>query len=104
MIFIDIDDFKKYVGGGANKSLEIESIAPTIQDAFEQYLRPWLGDTLADEILHNATATALETLMPHVKRPLAKLTMHKYSRIGAIQFSEGGMYRVETDNMRSAYK
>lgn len=108
MLFNNITQFKEFVGGAVNASLEMESLRPTIQDAFDKHIHPWLGDALSDTIIANYEDNALtaedEALMPYIRRALAKLTMHEYSKVGGIQFSESGMHRIENENHRSAYK
>lgn len=107
-MFADIHEFKKYVGGGANVSLEMESIEPTIDDTLNLHLAPWLGEQLLEDIQAAIDAgnipQSFQDLLEHLHPALAKLTMHEYSKIGAIQFSESGAHRVVTENMQSAYK
>ena len=108
MIFENIADFKKYVGGGANVSVEIESIEPTMADAFRLHIEQWLGsaqwEALLNAIENNTATTAELALIQKIKEPLAKLTMYEYSKIGGLQFTESGMHRMENDNAKSAYK
>lgn len=109
-LFTTIAQFKEFVGGGVNVSLKLESISSTMYMAAHEHILPWLGDTtwanLVDAV-ENDDATADElALLPYVRRPLAMLTMHEYAKIGGIQFSEGGIYRTENEDMgmKSAYK
>lgn len=109
-LFTDIADFKRYVGGGANVSLELDSIAPTMLDAAQHHVLPWLGEELWGQLVAAVAAgpvdpaTPLGALLPHACRPLAKLTMYEYAAIGGIQFGESGIHRVETEDMKAAYK
>lgn len=107
-IFQDIDDFKKYVGGAVNISLEMDSIKPTILDACEQHVLPWLGQATWDVLVAGVEAGDLvapfTTLLPYVCRPLAKLTMYEYAALGGIQFGEGGIFRTETESHKSPFK
>lgn len=104
-LFSDLFDFKTYIGGGANVSLKMNSLAPTIRSTAEKHLQGWLGELLT-EAMDNAAApdAALTTLLPYLKRPLALLTMYEYSAIGAIQFTESGIQRIENDRYKTAYK
>ena len=43
LIFKDIEDFKTYVGGAANVSVEMDSLGPIMLMTAETHLLPWLG-------------------------------------------------------------
>lgn len=99
-IFSSFAQFKQYVGGAINQTVELDSLAPVIYDAARQHLVPWLGDAFYAEIVNEEHAE----LTPLVQRALALLTMYEYSKVGAIEFGEAGMFRIETDERKSAYK
>jgi hypothetical protein len=105
-IFQDIQDFKKYVGGGANMSLQMSSIAPTMHDAARDHLVPYLGGefwgALNGELPLNTRIPP--TVLRYIKRPLALLTMYEYSKIAGVQASELGLMRVQTDSHQSAFR
>lgn len=99
-MFSNFAQFKQYVGGAINQTVELDSLAPVIYDAARQHLVPWLGDAFYAEIVNEEHAE----LTPLVQRALALLTMYEYSKVGAIEFGEAGMFRIETDERKSAYK
>jgi len=96
----DIITLKQFIGGAGNVSLSIESIAPFLDMVGEEYLRPWLGDELYDDLVANPTGD----ILPHVQRPLALLTMEAYSRINEIQIGSQGNFRIEDEKRKSIYK
>lgn len=112
--FSTISELKEQIGGGANVSLEISSLDPSIADAMDLHIRPVLGQEFTSELLLEWIASEAETpialsdetveLLPYLRRALAKLAMYEYAKIGGIQFSEAGIMRVETENSKSAYK
>lgn len=108
LIFNDISEVKDFIGGGANLSIDMDSILPVMHDAARDHLLPWLGKdqwlALVDAVENDDAGTEEEALLPYVRRPLAHLTFYEYSKIGGIQFSESGIFRTETENMKSAYK
>jgi hypothetical protein len=108
MLFSNISDLKTYVGGGANLSVELDSLTPIMHMTAIRHIIPYLGETTWYYLL---TQYATETpeaeataLLPYVQRPLALLTLYEYVSVGSVQLSEAGMMRVETENMKSAYK
>lgn len=106
-LFSTFADFKSFVGGRINTSIELDSIAPTIYDAARRHLVPWLGQDFYDSMVTAAAGTPNpdETaLLPYIKKPLALLTMYEYSKVGKIEFGETGLHRIETDNRKSAYR
>jgi hypothetical protein len=111
-LFDDIGDFKKYVGGAVNQSMDMDSIGPHIFTAADNHLIEWLGAALyellkegvADEESDPGLSEALEELLPLAKRPLAFLALHEYGKIGGIQFGEAGFIRTENENAKSAFR
>ena len=108
LIFNDISELKTYIGGGANLSLEMDSLAGSLHDAARDHLVPWLGraqwDALVDAVENDDASTEENALLPYVRRPLAHLTMHEYSKVGGIQFGEAGIFRTESETHKAAYK
>jgi len=107
MIFTNINQFKEYVGGAVNSSLELDSLAAAYHQVVQQSIKPIVGDTLWSTIdtTWDGTPTAeIEALLPYVRRPIAQLTMYEYIAIGTTQFSESGLVRMESENMKTAYK
>ena len=107
-LFNTIDEVKTFVGGAANKSLEMESIQVAMHAAAYNHIFPWLGEDQWDDLVAAVEAASFTTdqqnLLPFVQRPLALLTFHEYSKIGGIKFSEAGMFRQETETNKSAFK
>lgn len=107
-LFSTFAQFKAHVGGGISTSLELSSLAPVIADTAQRHLVPYLGaDVYADlvDVWENNSANSQEEdLILKIQRPLALLTMYEYSKIGGIEFSEGGMHRNESDTRKSAYR
>jgi len=105
-LFEDIEEVKKYIGGGANVSIELDSIEPTMIMAVEKHLKECIGANLFKALVEPADPLTpeQELLLTYLKRPAAFLTMYEYASIGGIQFTEAGIHRAENQNMKSAYK
>lgn len=107
-IFTDISEFKDHVGGGVNQSMSMASLKPWIEMAMQAHVLPWLGAGTWSALVANMDAqnpdADLTALLPYVQRPVALLTMYEYSQIGNIQVGEGGLYRAETDDLKSPFK
>ena len=105
-LFNDIADFKKYVGGGANVSLQLNSIEPIMHDVVRDHLSPYVGYASIKAILEASPSLAAnqDPFWAMVKRPIALLTLHEYAKIGAIQLSELGLVRATTDTYQSAFQ
>lgn len=106
-LFNDIQDFKKFVGGGANVSLQMESIEPVIRSAARKYLTDWMDLPLYESLVtaYSGSPTSEEAkLIEYLQRSLAAFTMYEYSAVGKVMFTETGIHRVESETMKSAYK
>lgn len=107
-LFTDIASLKSAVGGGANMSIELASIEPGLYAAWHQHLKPWIGQDFLDEIQSAIDDDSLSTeqtaLLPYLRRPLGMLGLYEYINIGSVQFSEGGVFRMEGENYKTAYK
>ena len=105
-IFQDIQELKQFIGGGANVGLNMESLAPTIATAARNHLFHWLSETQWQDLVDNIDnpGSTREALLPYVQKPLAMLSMYEYRKIGGIQFGEAGIYRVESETEKSAFK
>lgn len=107
-LFNTIQEFQAFVGGGANTSVSLKSIGPTMEMAAHNHLLPWISKAQWDKLVTEFEADNLSAeeaaLIPHVQRPLAMLTLYEYSKIGGIQLSQAGFFRVEEDNRKSAFK
>jgi hypothetical protein len=109
-LFRNNTQFKAQVGGGANVSLELASIAPTLVQVAERYLKPWLGKLTYDELKTYIAATspaanaALDALLPYAQSALAALGLEAYSVIATVQLSEAGIFRIESDERKTPYK
>jgi len=107
LIYDDIDQFQSFLGGAVNNSLEETSIEPTAFMVAKKHVIPWLSQTQWDDLIAAVAGTptpAQTNLLDYVRRCLALLTMHEYSHVGNIFFGENGMYRMESQEMKSAYK
>jgi hypothetical protein len=108
MIFPTIGTFKDVIGGGVNASMYLDSIEPYFDIAHERHIEDWLGTTLYNALadgIENSNLTQAETnLLPYYRKALAWLALYEYMPHATVQISEAGMYRVENENMKSAYK
>lgn len=107
-LFSDIASLKAVVGGGANMSIELSSIEPGLYAAWHAHLKPWVSQAFFDEVTDALEADALTgqqaALLPYLRRPLGMLGLYEYARIGSVQFSESGIFRMEGENYKTAYK
>lgn len=112
LLFDNISEFKESVGGAINLSVEIDSMAATIEDVAHEIIEPWLGETTFQNLIGEGdpldiiAQEAYDKLKPYVQRPLAKLTLVQYTKLVAIQVSEEGVGRIENEGrgIKSAYK
>jgi len=87
--------------------MELASLVPAYHEAVHKNIIPLLGDSLWETVdtTWDGSPTAETTaLLPYVRRALAHLTLYEYSHIGNVQFSEAGLVRMETEQMKTAYK
>jgi len=106
-LYSNISDFKKYVGGGANMSLKMESIEPIMYDVVRDHLAPYLGYAYISKIVAADTSLAAAddaAFWDKVKRAIAQLTLFEYSKIGAVQLSELGIMRATTETHTTAFQ
>jgi len=105
-LFTTITDLKDHVGGGANVSIQLSSIKPTVLLAYQKHIRQWLGDAQWQDLVDNVATPSAEqaALIEQVRRPLALLTMFEYTKIGNVQMGEMGMHRLETEDRKTAFK
>ncbi|MEL6358994.1 MAG: DUF6712 family protein [Bacteroidota bacterium] len=107
-LFVDIDDFQKYVGGAANNSIELASLEPYMKVVAEEHIIPLLGRELYNQLVgfveSDEGTTNQKLLISFAAAPLAYLTLHDYIDVGTVQLSQGGMMRMETESAKSAYK
>lgn len=106
-LFNSISAFKAFVGGAINQTVDLDSLAPVIADTARRHLVPYLSMDFYNSLVAAAAGTPSaeeEALLPYVQRSLALLTMHEYAKVAAIEFGESGMFRIETDNRKSAYR
>lgn len=108
MIFQNISDFKDIIGGGVNASMYLDSIQPYFDIAHERHMEDWLGTAFYTNLgdgVENSNLTQAETaLLPYYRKALAWLALYEYLPHANVQISEAGMYRVENDSMKTAYK
>jgi len=106
-LFSTFADFKNYVGGRVNTSLELDSLAPTIWETARRHVVPNLSQTEYDALVVAAQGTptiAQQALLPFVKRTVAVLTMYEYSKVAGIEMSDSGFHRRETESLKSAFR
>lgn len=107
-IFTTTAELKDILGGSINASLDFDSIAPFFDIAHERHLELWLGTTmyadLVDGVENDDLTVAEEVLLPYYRKALAWLALLEYIPHASIQISEAGLYRVENDQYKTAYK
>jgi len=107
-LFAEIAQLKEAVGGAVNQSLSLSSLEPSIRQAAALYLNPWLGDAFYADLVAWAVAgspTAAQTAaVKYARRALGPLALYEYAPIGAVQFSDTGISRVENEHHKTAYK
>jgi hypothetical protein len=105
-LLTNIQGIKRFVGGGANTSLKFESVEPIIHDAARDHLIPYLGQAFWQLVNGEATAQLAETdpILDYIRRPLARLTMYEYVKIGSVQMSDIGITTRTTENETVAYR
>jgi hypothetical protein len=108
--FKSTTELKISAGGAVNASLELASIDPTIRYVAERYIEPWVGKTLM-AICEAYVASNYSPVDPikamllgNVQAALAPLSLEEYSKIAAVQMSEAGMFRIESEERRTPYK
>lgn len=107
MIYNNIEQFSQFIGGAVNSSVELSSLVPAYHEAVHKNIIPLLGESLweiVDTTWDDSLTAETTALLPYVQRALAHLTMYEYSHIGTVQFSEAGLVRMETEQMKTAYK
>ena len=108
--FNSISDFKAVVGGATNVSLDLQSIAPTIEMVLEEHIIPYLSQDQFDALYtawqNDTLSLSQEALLPYVQKPLALLSLAEYASIGDVMLSDSGMHRKELDEegLKTAYK
>lgn len=107
-LFNSISEVKSQVGGAISQTLELDSIAPVIYDTARRHITPYLSQSVYDALVSahaaNTMTSAQTALLPFVRKSLALLTMYEYSKVGAIEFGEGGIHRNETDSKKAAFR
>lgn len=107
-LFNSLTDFKAHVGGAISTSVELTSLAPVIADTARRHLVPYLSSEvyldLVEAYADNDLSAEQTELLPYVRRALALLTMYEYSKVGGIEFTEGGIHRNESDSKKTAYR
>lgn len=99
--FPDIDTLQKSLA--VNCSFSVESIEPSIELAALQYITPYIGDALYNDLITATAGTAL-TASNRVRRALANFAAYLHKDQGAVQWSDAGILRREGENYKSAYK
>ena len=109
-LFSSTLDFRSAVGGGANISIDLTNLAPTMQLTAQKYIIPYLGTALYNTLLTAVTEDEVDNLsipnkelLPFVKRALGYLTLAEYSRISGVMLTDNGLQRFESDTHKTAY-
>ena len=102
----NIAQLQSYVGGAINQSVDMRSISPSIERVTYDYILPIIGQTQYNELVTNIASpdARIVDLLAAIRRPLSLLSVWKHSFVGDIQFGETGLYRVESDERKGAYK
>lgn len=103
-LFSDFADFKLYVGGRVNQSVELDSLATSIYEAARRHITPYLSVAQYEGLLGGSLSGAQTALLPFVKRPLALLTLYEYSKVAGVEFGESGMHRIESETRKAAFR
>ena len=104
-LYADFADFKQYVGGRINTSMEITSLESTIYETARLHIVPALSLSQYEALVAASSPTSAQTaLKPYVKRALAVLTMFEWSKVGGIEVGESGIHRVETETRKAAFR
>jgi hypothetical protein len=103
-LFAEYNQFKSIVGGRINQSVELASLDPFIYEAARKHIVPWLGSVYATLVADGSPTPAQTALITYVRRPLALLTIHEYSKVVSVELSDSGMHRIETETRKSSYR
>ncbi len=103
-LFAEYNQFKSIVGGRINQSVELASLDPFIYEAARKHIVPWLGSVYATLVAAGSPTQAQTALITYVRRPLALLTIHEYSKVVSVELSDSGMHRIETETRKSSYR
>lgn len=103
-LFAEYNQFKNMVGGRINQSVELASLDPFIYETARKHIVPWLGSVYATLVAATSPTQAQSILITYVRRPLALLTIHEYSKVISVELSDSGMHRIETETRKSSYR
>ena len=107
-LFSNIQELQQHLGGAINASVEMEHIAPYIDNAYLNHLQLWLGDTIWEAVVAahvgGSPSPDQAALIKKVQACLAPLTYIEYAAFADIQFSGSGRYRTETEELKTPYK
>lgn len=107
-IFTELSEIKSFVGGAVNESIYLRSLEPFFDIAHERHMEDWLGvdlyNMLSDCVETQTFLPEQTALLPYYRRALAWLALYEYHPHAAVQFSEAGLMRVESETHKTAYK
>jgi hypothetical protein len=103
-LFFDINELKTHIGGTINKSLQLQSILPFLDQALAEYVVGKIGMETVEELSAPNLTGAKKMAQGLMKSAVAWLGVYEYSTVGNVQFTEGGIQRTESDTMKSAFK
>lgn len=92
----------------ANSNINFPSLRPKIQSAELQYLIPIIGRELYNHVDEWYTAEGPEgpesEILPYMQKVVASWALHHFIAIAEVSISDGGVFRTETDNSKTAYQ
>jgi len=104
MLFSNTSDIKKYVP--VNVSLEYDTIKPFLTAVERDFLKRLIGSTLYAEILdYTQNSSAIQKgLLDLCRQAVINLALWKWTSGGAVNISDIGITRPESEKQKSAYK
>lgn len=101
--FNDIEEVKKYVS--VNQALELKSIAPYCKEVLECYIFPKISEKLYQELLENEEPNEVQQkAIEFLKCAKINFIMYLHIPFAAVQLTDSGIHRAETDKYKTAYK
>lgn len=102
-LFTNTSDLLDIVGATVNGSINIEDIQPDFDLVMEDIITPLIGDELLEEI-QTRSEPIYVSLLAILKKAVAYLGLHEFSRHASVHMSSNGMMRVEGEGARSSFR
>ena len=99
------EELKNYVS--VSVGLEIATLAPYIEQVERDYLKPLIGTDTYDQIASGTSSSGgdINELTKITKLAVADLALWKWTNsIGPVNISSKGIQRIESGNMKTAFK